>query len=194
LRTPSNLQGKKIRCKACGHIFLAKALDARQNVQAASAKGNPKGPPKKVTNPDLEPDFNPYDVTDTDLSVRCPHCAGEMESEDAVICLHCGYNTQTRERHETRMTYHTTGGDVFLWLLPGIACALSFFLLIGCIVFLIVWMQPIADANKDAWWAFAPKATEVWGTILCLFVMFFCARFAIKRLILHPTPPERLKR
>jgi DNA-directed RNA polymerase subunit RPC12/RpoP len=194
LRTPSNLQGKKIRCKACGHTFLAKAQDEGEHVQAGPGKGKAKAPAKKGPKSDLEPDFNPYAVTDTDLSTRCPHCAGEMESEDAVICLHCGYNTQTRERHEVKMTYHMTGTDVFLWLLPGIVCALVFFSLIGFIIFLIISLKDIVEANKEAWWVFGLKAMQVWGTVISLAIMFFCAKFAIRRLIQNPTPPERLKR
>jgi hypothetical protein len=194
LRTPANLQGKKIRCKACGHVFLAKADSQERPTQAGSAKGKAKGPAKKAAQSDLEPDFNPYAVTDVDLSTRCPHCAGEMESEDAVICLHCGYNTQTRDRVQMRTTYATTGFDIFLWLLPGIVCALVFFSFIGFIIFLVLWLKDIVEANKEAWWVFGLKAMQVWGTVFSLFIMFFCGRFAIKRLIMNPKPPERLKR
>lgn len=190
LRAPSNLLGKKIRCKACNHTFLARAPAGDEHVPA---KGKAKATAKQGPKSDLEPDFNPYAVTETDLTPRCPHCAGEMESEDAVICVHCGYNTMTRERVETRVVHETTGFDVFMWLLPGIVCALVFFAMIGFIVFLILWLKDIVEANKEAWWVFSLKAMQVWGTVFSLFIMFFCGRFAVKRLIFNNTPPERLK-
>jgi DNA-directed RNA polymerase subunit RPC12/RpoP len=193
LKTPPNLQGKKIRCKACGHTFTAKVRAGRDEDDApAPAKSKAKG--KGGRGSDFEADLNPYVVLDNDLAYRCPHCAGEMESEDAIVCLHCGYNTHTRERHQTKKVYKTTGGDVFLWLLPGIVCALLVLALIGFIVFLFVWLGEVVEANKEAWWVFGINAMRVWGTVLSLFIMFFTAKFAIRRLIFNPTPPEVIKR
>ena len=186
LRTPARLQGKKIKCKACGHIFTA-------NPDAITAKGKKAGG-KGSPHPDYEADHNPYVVLDNEGTYRCPHCAGEMESEDAIICLHCGYNTQIRERHKTRAVYQTTGMDYFMWLLPGIICALVVFAMIGAIIFLVLWLKDVVEDNKEAWWAFAPRMMSLWGTIFCLFVIFFTGKFAIKRLIFHPSPPEREKR
>ena len=54
-----------------------------------------------------------------------------MESEDAVVCLNCGYNTQTREQFQTRKVHDLGGGEHFIWLLPGIACALAVLIVIG---------------------------------------------------------------
>ena len=191
LRTPAHLQGKKIRCKACGHAFTARARSDRED-DDAPAKGK-KAIAKKGPNPDYEADYNPYAVVETSFAARCPHCAAELESENAVICIECGYNLQERERQKTVKTYETTGMDYFTWLLPGIVCALTVLALIGFIVFLFGWLGDIAEANKDAWWNFGIKAMWLWGTVFALFVMFFAGRFAIKRLIFHPTPPERLK-
>jgi hypothetical protein len=180
LRTPAHLQGKKIRCKSCSHVFIAKAIQQTENVI-------------KAPNPEYEADYKPYDVLDTTFAVRCPHCAGEMESDDATICLHCGYDRTKRERHNVVATYETTGMDYFLWLLPGIVCAIMVLAMIGFIVFLVTALAGVVEANKDAWWAFAPRAMSVWGTIFSLFVIFFCGRFAIRRLIFNPVPQERIK-
>lgn len=189
LRTPSRLQGKKIRCKACGHTFTAQAGAAGQESDAVG-----KAPKTKAgKQADLHADFNPYAVTETDLSPRCPHCAAEMESADAIICLHCGYNTRTRERHQTKAVYYTTGMDYFIWLLPGIVCAIVVLGLIGFIVFLVLGLKDLVEANKDAWWVFGLKAMQVWGTVFALFAMFFAGKFAIRRLIFHPKPPERTR-
>jgi hypothetical protein len=186
LRTPANLQGKKIRCKSCSHVFIAKAM---------SGGGAQKGYDNvmKAPNPDFEVDKNPYAVVEDSFAIRCPHCAGEMESADATICLHCGYDRTIRERHKVVETYETTGMDYFMWLLPGIVCAVTVLVLIGFIVFLITSLAGVVEANKDEWWAFAPRAMSLWGTIFSLFIIFFCGRFAIRRLIFNPVPPERVK-
>jgi DNA-directed RNA polymerase subunit RPC12/RpoP len=193
LRTPAHLQGKKIRCKACGHAFTAKARGGRDAADDDAPNKGKKSTSNKGPNPDYEADYNPYAVVETSFASRCPHCAAELEDEHAVICIECGYNLQERERHKTVKTYETTGMDYFTWLLPGIACVLLVLAMAGFIVFLYIWLKDIVEANKDEWWAVAPKIGQVWGTIFALFVMFFAGRFAIKRLIFHPTPPERLK-
>jgi len=193
LRTPAHLQGKKIRCKACGHAFTAKARGDRDAADDVAPNKGKKSTAKKGPNPDYEADHNPYAVVETSFAARCPHCAAELEDEHAVICIECGYNLQERERYKTVQTYETTGMDYFTWLLPGIACVLLVLGMAGFIVFLYIWLKDIVDANKEEWWAVAPKIGQVWGTIFALFVMFFAGRFAIKRLIFHPTPPERLK-
>jgi hypothetical protein len=187
LRTPAHLKGKKIRCKSCSHVFIAKA------VGEGGAKAN-EGV-EKAPNPDYEVDHNPYAVQDMSFAVRCPHCAGEMESDDATICLHCGYDRTKRERHNIVATYETTGMDYFLWLLPGIACAITVLLLLGFIVFLITALRGVLDSYKgeEPWWAFGLRAMQLWGSIFSLFIIFFCGRFAIRRLIFNPVPPERIK-
>src|SRR5260370_29167221 len=48
-----------------------------------------------------------------------------MESREAVVCLHCGYNTVTRQQGRTRKVEDQTAGVWFLWLLPGILCVLG---------------------------------------------------------------------
>jgi hypothetical protein len=193
LRMPAQLQGKRIRCKSCGHAFTARAPGTRDaEAGGMPAKGKKAGAAKSP-NPDFERDENPYVVLDTEFAPRCPHCASELENAEARICLHCGYDLRERERHPTKKTYETTGSDYFLWLLPGIACALLVLMMIGFIVFLFGWLGDIAEANKDAWWNVGIKAMWLWGTVFSLAVIFFAGRFAIKRLIFHPVPPEREK-
>ena len=45
--------------------------------------------------------------------IRCPHCTKELEP-GAIICLWCGYNTQTRVLGQTTKTVEKTGGEHFL--------------------------------------------------------------------------------
>src|SRR6185436_6520369 len=77
-------------------------------------------------------DAKPYGVHKDEDKARCPFCASDVE-EGQVICLKCGYNLRTRERHSTRVLHVTTGMDYFIWLLPGFICLLVVF---GCIAWI----------------------------------------------------------
>ena len=58
-------------------------------------------------------DGKPYSLTDMSLAPRCPYCATELPSEDTIVCLHCGYNLQTRTRLEPKHTYDITPAERF---------------------------------------------------------------------------------
>jgi hypothetical protein len=175
ITAPAEVVGKKVRCKACAHVFPVKAA-----------------PAAKPKDDDEEEGSDPYVVSDLKLAPRCPNCANEMESEESVICLHCGYNTQTRLQSRLKKTHDTTGLDYFLWLLPGISCVIG-------IILLIVWdiwfCTQIEDYVKDEWYEFVGSgAVKLWQTIATVFIMFGLLMFAIKRLIFNYTPPEIEKR
>ncbi len=201
--------GKKIKCKACGHIFAVKGPGSKSNpAPAKTAKGKPaetteedlkkievKSFAQQMIEDEFKEDSNPYDVTYMDLRPRCPHCAGEIE-EDQVICLNCGYNTRTRTHGTTVRVYGATVFERILWLLPGIACVLAVGGLIALIVYL--WMGLRGNADKDPnswlWWFFDNFPTQVYGTAVSLGLIWLAGKFAVKRLILNPNPPERVKR
>src|SRR5260370_868806 len=86
------------------------------------------------------------------ITVVCP---------DAVVCLHCGYNTMTRLRLSTRKVHDTTQGDYFLWLLPGFACALGVLFLV---VFDVVYCVFVRVKKGDSWVIelFASGAVKMW--------------------------------
>jgi DNA-directed RNA polymerase subunit RPC12/RpoP len=218
IQVPVTLEGKQIRCKDCGHTFkvrtdagaatgakpepkpVKKKEPAKASAPAAvkaKAKSTPaevkKAPDKKSEEEEDARNPNPYGVEALDQVPRCPHCAGDMEAGD-IICLHCGYNTVTRSRPVIIVAVEHTFLDWFLWLTPPILCVFVFFGFIGFIVFLFFFLTPIIDAHKDDWWAFAPRIFQLWGTIFSLFIMFFSMRFALKRFIFHPRPPEKLKK
>jgi hypothetical protein len=134
---------------------------------------------------------NPYDLTEMSLAPRCPHCAHEMPSEEAVICLHCGYNTQTRRHIEVKRTYENTAQDRFYWRLPGILCLLGCLLSIGFIVFLWVGLDWAAEQDRDAWWTFIDGLWfQVWASAFAAFGAWYTGKFAFFRLIRNPNPPE----
>ena len=174
--------GKKIRCKGCDEVFVAKdsagkaAIAAKPTSKPASKpapKAKPTAPaaaanilPFKQDDDEEEAGSNPYGITDLETSARCPECANEMESEEAIICLHCGYNTQTRLRAETKITVDTTPADVMTWLMPGILCVVgSIFLLTMDIVFCIFIDDWVLGSNTWDWlnWFF----WKFWGSIIC---------------------------
>jgi DNA-directed RNA polymerase subunit RPC12/RpoP len=255
LKGPAELQGKKGRCKRCGHTFVLKAsAPAKAPTQPRpptttktpppAGKGKPAAPaaktpsktpaspspqPKKPDESDHGPgtygwlddgktdwsesagaqeskdnpggvvyhhqDRNPYGVTELDLAPRCPHCAKELESEDAVICLHCGYNTQTRQHGATVRTYANTSGDQFKWLLPGILCVVGILAMIGAICYLWLGLpDPNNEKIKEEWWKEFIRPAQVWGSILAGFFIVGFGRFAVLRLVLYPTPPEMEKK
>ena len=201
IKAPDNVLGKKVRCKSCQAVFVAKKSPAKSPAAkpAKPPAGKPTKPqagkPAKPAMDDDEEDANPYGITETDLAYRCPNCANEMENDDAIICLTCGYNTETREQGKTRKVHALTGGEHFVWLLPGIACALVVFTVIG---FNVWYLMKIDDllGGEDSWYLsmWANSGIKLWIVLMSLFVLYLAGKFAIKRLILHPKPPEVEKR
>jgi hypothetical protein len=205
---PAELDGKYIRCRFCKKSFQVK-LPA----QAKAKTGAQEGPgiyafaegikaerteeapiPVLPVMDEEEESSNPYGVTDMDERRRCPYCADLMDEED-VICLNCGYNTQTRQHIRTERTYANTTGDVFMWLLPGIICVISIFVVIGFDFFWwfgldSFWWKPMDDFLGLT---SISLGFRVWEVVISLFVIWFLGKFAFKRLILHPTPPEEKK-
>jgi hypothetical protein len=220
LNLPAELKGKKIRCKECGTIFpvgtSAPAPAAKAAGKPASEEDNepasygfveePKPETKAKADariksaapPPKQGVFgaaNPYGVTESDLTARCPHCAKEMDSEDAIICLHCGYNTRTREKPQVKVVFEITPMDRFWWLLPGI---INVFL-----IFFVIWLAYFFCYGLDDTWQAMDDFTDtptlsrglrVWFVFGSLFAIYKCTRYAIKRLILQPTPPEEEKK
>ena len=206
------LLGKKVRCPACKHAFVVEALatgaeaagaepPARAGKVGAGAKTKP--PPRrgaaKPAAPQPAPvveddedeygDAKAYGATDLDLAPRCPHCANEMESADAVVCLYCGYNTETREIGRTKKVFQTTAGEQFLWLLPGLGSALGVVLLA---VFCLFFCLELPELVKDRWMRFLDhESMRMWATMIGLIIMWGVGYFAYKRLILQPKPPEK---
>jgi hypothetical protein len=178
IKAPADLVGKRVRCKACGHAFAVPAAPA----QAPA--------PKPAKPPDQEDEEGgAYHVTTAELKPFCPVCAHELESEDAVICLNCGFNMRTRQRVGFKKTHDITMHDRVIWLLPGFVCIAVIVALIVIDLLYFMW-QP----DEKAGWAWlAYGGFKTWGIIISLFFMFFAGRFAFKRVVLNPEPPEKEK-
>ncbi len=209
VKAPENVLGKKVRCKFCQAAFVAssgasKPPAGKSGKPAAGKSGKVTPPPKAVAKPadtkpakkpvmdDDDDDPNPYVMTNVNLAPRCPNCANEMESEDAIICLICGYNTSTREQFQTRKVHALTFGEHFMWLLPGIGCALAVLSALGFDVWYLLKIDDlVGPVEKEFFWGILSHGgIKLWVVIMSLFVTYFAGKFAIKRLILHPKPPE----
>ncbi|MCS6851326.1 MAG: hypothetical protein NZ700_09180 [Gemmataceae bacterium] len=167
-KAPEELQGKRIRCKGCGHVFAI--------------------PAAKVAASDEDQGSDPYGLAEVKESIpRCPNCAHLMESLEAVICLNCGFNLRTGTRIKTKRTVEITPRDRFLWLLPGILAVAAAVLLI---VFDIVYYLWKPDGRGDWDWL-SHGSFKLWTIIGSGFIIFFALAFAYKRLILEPNPPEQ---
>jgi hypothetical protein len=177
LKAPSEVVGKKIRCKGCGHTFAVKAPQGK-----ATKAAKPAGKDEDVE------DDGAYGVTSEYLGARCPECANAMEDGD-VICLHCGYNTITRQRARIRKVRDITGMDVFLHLLPGIICALA---LIGLVTADLLYIFLVhAEDFGEVWYDFiGGKAIKIWASIIVIGIGYLLGKYAVRRLIINYWPPE----
>ena len=208
INVASEAVGKKVRCKGCEHVFVVQA-PAEKKAARPAGKAAPAGAKKKAPDPKAakprpdkpkvndDEDDNPYGVTAIDLAPRCPECAQEMESEDAILCLNCGYNTQTRSKVVSRAVEEDTGMIWFWWLLPGILCAVFTLVLLTFDIWYSFKVPTFFSGGEDdAWYAFIGAAPfiiwAVWAPTTPLMVGM--TAFAVKRLIFNPRPPERVKR
>ncbi len=202
VKAPENALGKKVRCKFCQAAFVARkgggphaerGKEGKSRSPAERSKeAKPAGavPIKPIADDDDDNDPNPYRLVDVSLAPRCPDCANEIE-EGQVICLHCGYNMRTRTKAKTRKVYDVTFGQHFLWLLPGIACALSVFGIIGFNVWYLMKINDLVDENSSFFaWIWSVGGIKLWVVIMSIGLVWLAGKFAVKRLIFHPKPPE----
>ncbi len=195
------LYGKRIRCPACQKPFVVPSPEAKIDEEGLKdvisfadeeeVKEAIKVPTAKRY---FEEDEGPanYDVTVEDMTPRCPNCANPLENADAVVCLYCGYNTSTRTWGRTEKVIETTGGDRFMWLLPGLICALVVFLMmIACLFYCLVLPNMLAEN----WWGWiTSEAGKMWFVIFGLACFIWPAGLvAYWRLVVNPTPPEKEK-
>jgi uncharacterized CHY-type Zn-finger protein len=187
IKAPEEALGKKVRCKFCQAAFVAKEESGK--LSSAKAVKPAKAPAKKAKADDE--DANPYSMVDVNLAPRCPECANEI-AEGQVLCLHCGYNMRTREFHKTRKVYDLSFMDHFRWLLPGIGCALAVLSIIGFNIWYLLKIDDVISWENDSFFLgmWTIKGIKLWVVITSLFLIWFAGKFAVRRLIFHPKPPE----
>jgi hypothetical protein len=212
---PAAALGKKVKCKACSHVFVAQeegaAVPAGKGAAKAGApapaakpgppaNAKPKAPPaaskqevdkNRMLDPDdLEPDKGyGFEEQPADVVARCPQCAYELESADAVVCLTCGYNLLTRIRLRTQKTYEMNTMDWVKWYTPTVGAALG---CLASIVFGIFLWTGFGWWFGD-WW-FYHFSVQIWFTVFACAGAWYSGKFVFKRLVYQPRPPEKVKR
>lgn len=190
-QVPPVVAGKKILCKNCqAHIPVPAAKPAAkpaagQPVVAKPAAGTPAAPPPPAE--DEWKNFKPYGmIKESDLP-RCPFCAAEVD-EEQVVCLACGFNRKTRDRHDYKMYHPLMASDWIKWLAPGVL-ALILALLHVWWFLMIYFHVPYISALDWMYFTLDNKAWPVYLSLFCLLDIFGLGWFAIRRLILNPRPP-----
>ena len=200
------LEGKRIKCPLCATPFVVPAnlsdqikAGAPGAMPQAKAKGGAKkegeGPAmlkhQRVSWNKEDDNKDPYKLGEFDLRARCPNCANLMESEEAVICVFCGYNTQTREWGQTVKTMSVTAGQHIVHLLPG------FFFLIMLIVFivgLLLFCLELPALVQNTWASILDhESSRMWIILLAMLFMWAFGMLAFRRLVLNPKPQEKKK-
>jgi DNA-directed RNA polymerase subunit M/transcription elongation factor TFIIS len=204
---PAAAQGKKIKCKACNHVFVARGEESTDPVAKGATKSTAKAPAPKGKaqpgQPKPEVDKNrlldPEDVdpgkgygceeAPPESVARCPQCAYEMESEEAIVCLTCGYNLLTRTRLHMKKVYETSFMDWVFWLTPSIS---STIFCISCLLFAVFLWTGLKWWFGD-WW-FCSFPLQVWFSVFALAGAWYSAKFAFKRFVYEFRPPENVKK
>src|SRR5262245_16137731 len=98
MQVPEVLAGKRIKCRGCSSTLMV-PKPAPPKAAAAAAPLKPGEVFEKAV---------AYGVEKLDEQVRCAFCANDLE-DGQVVCLKCGYNMQTRERHGVRVLHKHDG-------------------------------------------------------------------------------------
>jgi hypothetical protein len=187
-----DLEGKKIKCPFCAKPFQVPAKDEKAAPAAApAAAAASSGPAKPTTWDEDDENSDPYAVTTLDVRARCPNCANPMESEKAVVCLTCGYNTMTRQWGKTERVYSVTGNEHFMHLLPGLICALVIVIFVVLLFFFSLVLPPMVEKT---WAQFLDhESMRLWISSSILTTCWALGMFCFKRLIINPKPAEEEK-
>jgi ribosomal protein L37E len=229
LKVPETVFGKKIKCKYCGHAFVVEdpaeggqKKPTKPGVKPSKPGGAAVKPKKEEPKPESKPAEpaapykfqdddddegakpNPLGLIAEDEVARCPFCAKELDPPDAKVCLHCGFNNETRVRAESKKVWAPDASDWMNHLGPGIVALLLF---IGLLVLDIVcwvnmrdWMTGtfLQKDDKDAQGEIAfyvkPGAFITFIIAATILPMIGTARFAIKRLFIENQPQEKVKK
>jgi hypothetical protein len=110
------LAGKAVKCPKCGQplkIPAAGGAPASEAPSAAAKKPAGAASPTKTATPKPQTPkptpapvsavadiFDEIGIAGSKTGIRCPNCNADMQP-GAVICITCGYNTQTKKKIET---------------------------------------------------------------------------------------------
>lgn len=88
IAVPPDLLGKKVRCKGCSKVLKHKNRLPPKKQQSRQKRQSLEKQTKKLQpGDDPDDDGKAYGMHDMILAARCPNCAKELASEDAVLCI-----------------------------------------------------------------------------------------------------------
>lgn len=218
LKVPAEFEGKRVKCKDCQEVFPVTAPKKAGKPAAAKPAAKAPEPPKpeeKPKSPFLDDDDDddadpgkaakPMGVIQEEDVPRCPHCAKELDPPDAIVCVHCGFNNQTRTKGETKKVIESDAADWATHLAPGIIAVV---IAVGLIVTDIVcwinmssWVEGsfLEKDDKNAitgakeYWV-KPGAFTALILAISLAVIIPAVRFAFRRLVFDYKPEEKVKK
>lgn len=224
LKVPDTVFGKKIKCKHCAHPFVVPdpdaakpakgakpskpggAVKAKKEEEPKKEEAKPAPVPYKFEDDDGEDGAkpNPLGLIAEDEVPRCAFCAKELEPPDAIVCIHCGFNSMTRTQAETKKVWAPDSNDYMNHLAPGVGAAL---LCIALLVLDIVVMLNMRDwltgtflekdnPGEDGQKSFLvrPSAFVVLLWAATVMPIIGTAKFAIRRLAIEYQPAEKVKK
>jgi hypothetical protein len=207
LRVPPALAGKRVKCKQCNHPFVIPAAAEQQSAPTpAAAAAQPAAPKGRFDEEDVVQEIG---LIVDDLAPRCPFCAQELDPPDAIVCVHCGFNSRTRTKAYTKKVWAPDAMDWITHLFPGIVALVIF---LGVLVFDIVcfismsdWMKgSIFDKNDEQAYINKPDTIPEFhvkpGAFITLitgfsvFILVPTAKLAYRRLVKEFKPEEKIKK
>lgn len=141
LTADASMQGKRGRCRKCGHTFTVpkrkrakKPTPAVADFSAESVSDwladGPSAANESTAN-DFAGDFQSDRATTTLTKSKsgskhggkkCPSCSGAIH--DAIVCMHCGYHTRLKRKLETLDSEHAASSMWFALLISLPFCLL----------------------------------------------------------------------
>jgi hypothetical protein len=189
--------GAKLRCKGCEQIFTAEAVPSK-NPSPRSPKPVPpagkktESPPKKNAD-DEEEEGGAYGAIQEQEPPRCPNCVQELESENQVICLNCGFNNKTRTLNRVKKVQHKDFVDYLKWHAYPIVCTIIFIITaVLLILYYVRYRQWAIDnrAEDTVAWLLSNQVSQIYIWVAALTIFWKCGKPAVTRFIFHPHPPE----
>jgi hypothetical protein len=139
-----------------------------------------------------------------EFTPRCPHCAQELIPPDAKVCVHCGFNSLTREKAASKTVYEPTTEDWIYHLAPGVAAVGTIISLVAlditCWVQMREWltgtfldMEEKDAAGRQRFYVH-PAAFSFAVLGMTIPAIVAAGKFAYERLVTNYRPEEKEKK